>query len=248
MYPRIVVLFVLSTGCYAELGGGYMPSAHDSATSAAAGPGSSTSSSGWSVSLNVGFYLDAPIPLPVPYFPPAIGVGFAPISENALVPGGGAPRSNTSGYEARLDLTLPIDTGDLLSVRATGTYGKSSSAGIKESGQADYTDADAKGSEWFLGATIGGRTELGALFQLSLGLQHQQSTSVEKGAQQGGLPSYDISATGMAVRFMIAWTPEGMLLRNGYQYTPPKEQRHNDCRPVTTTHSDGTKTIDTQCF
>ncbi len=253
MSSKLAVLFTLSAGCYAELGGGYMPSAHDNATSTVASvppttTTTTTATSGWSVSFNIGFYLDAPIPLPVPYIPPAIGLGFAPISENALVAGDGAPRSNTGGYEGRLDLTLPIDTGDILSFRVTGTYGKSSSAGIKERGQADYTDADAKGSEWFLGATVGGRNELGGLFQLSLGLQHQHSTSVEKAASQGGLPSYDISATGFAMRFMIAWTPEGALFRNGYQYKPTKEQRHNDCHLVTTTNSDHVTTTHTECF
>jgi len=243
---KAVLAVLAASGCYAELGGGYMPSVHENATTTVAGVATTTAAttSGFTVSLNIGFYLDAPIPIPLPYIPPAIGLGFAPISENAVVPGDG-PRSNTGGYDLRLDLTLPIDTGDVLSVRATGTYGKSSSAGIKESGAADYADADARGSEWFLGGTIGGRNELGGLFQLSLGLQHQGSTSVEK---PGSMPSYDISATGLAIRFMIAWTPEGTLLRNGYQYRAPVEQKHNSCHPVTTTSSDGTQRTSTECY
>lgn len=247
MSLRAALVLVLGSGCYAELGGGYMPSVHDRATTTVAGVAStaSTDTGGWTVSFNLGFYLDTPLPIPLPYVPPAIGVALAPISENAAVPGGSAPRSNTSGYETRLDLTLPIDTGDVVSLRATGTYGWSSKAGIKEQGQPDYTDADAKGSEWFLGATVGGRNDLGALFQLSLGVQHQRSVSVEK---PGTLPSYEVAATGVAMRFMIAWTPTGFLFRNGYRYQPPVEQKHNSCHPVTKTSSDGTVTTSTECF
>jgi hypothetical protein len=252
LVQKCAALGLVLAGCYAEVGGGYMPSVHEVATPLATGPtpppSTTTSTGGWTVALNVGFYLDTPVPAPMRYFPPAIGGGLALIGENALVPGDHAPRSNTSGYEGRLDLTLPIDTGDLLSIRATGAYGWASKASFRPDGMADYSDTTGHGRSWFLGGTIGGRNDKGALFQLSLGVQHQHGTSVGHPVMNSdGLPGYDLSATGVALRFMIAWTPTGALMR-GYQYEPPKEQTHHDCHPVTTTSSDGTTTTRTECY
>jgi hypothetical protein len=84
---------------------------------------------------------------------------------------------------------------------------------------------DAEGGGWFLGGSLSyvhrGSTLIG-----SLGVERRHMEMAPTG--DPGLREVDYRATGVGVRFMIAWTPSGRFM----QYYTPSDIRHRRSGPT----------------
>ncbi|MBK7075659.1 MAG: hypothetical protein IPH44_25545 [Myxococcales bacterium] len=209
----VCALAVLASACYAEVGAGYFPAVK---THTVAETTVDADTSGLGLSVKVGFYLDVPLR----WIRSAIGVG--------LVPAGTGPRAvlptdgdNVGDHadELRVDVGVPW-FWRRLQARATFATSTVTYTKVKRGAADEYIDMDAEGGGWFLGGSLSyvhrGSTLIG-----SLGVERRHMEMAPTG--DPGLREVDYRATGVGVRFMIAWTPSGRFM----QYYTPSDIRQS---------------------
>jgi hypothetical protein len=199
--------------CFAEVGGGYYPSTHQTLTDPAAIPPVVTGSAGaWSAFLKVGFYFDIPIT------PAQSGVGLAwspngwgtdlVINRSKRGPADAAG----DGTVLRVDATLPVNPIPPLPrvrLRLVSEYGWYTDGGTRLPGKASYTNrTGASGHRWFVGPALS-FTTVGGSFIAAVGAQ-RMTVSIPVGTQRGpelGDFGLSTSAWGVGGSLTITLTP-----------------------------------------
>jgi hypothetical protein len=208
---------------------------HETATPAA-GQATTTETKAWGVLLKLGFYLD----IPVRSLRSAVGIGLAPggMGGEAVAPSEGGTDGVTGigvkGTEVRLDVAAPVFLIGTIQPRLSLIYTGLSTLSVTRpdadgDGDDEVVEADASGSSWFLGASIGGHGR-GSTVLFSVGLQrtHGVTAAAPEGAQP--VDRFAMSAWGAGARLLLSWTPSGKFMQ---YYTPapyePQQRGNAGC-------------------
>lgn len=205
--PLLCILAFATTACYAEVGAGYFPAVHTHTVTATT---VDADTSGLGLSIKVGFYLDVPLR----WIRSALGVGLVPAGTGprAMLPADGENLGDHAD-ELRVDVGVPW-FWKRMQARVTVAASSVTYTKVKRGAADEYIDMDADGGGWFLGGSLSyvhrGSTLIG-----SLGVERRHMEMPPTG--DPNLREVDYRATGVGVRFMIAWTPSGRWMK---YYTP----------------------------
>ncbi len=194
------------TGCYAEAGAAYYPSATTTVTPPTGAP-TTDHTRAWSILVKLGFYLDVPIRP----WRTAIGVGLSPggMGGEALRPAAGPASIVGKGADLRLDVAAPVVLWRRIQPRVSLIYTGIDEAAVGVGDMAVTSDATGRG--WFVGGSLGGHSK-GSTVLASVGVQTASlTTKLADGDTTSSI--VDSSAWGLGARLLMTWTPSGKFMQ-----------------------------------
>jgi hypothetical protein len=240
---------LVTTGCYAELGAGYYPSIKQTIDDPKAASVANYATSGWSVTMKLGFYLGVPIPP----LHTGVGVGYSPnaFGGDPVIPHQAPADMSPTGTTWRGDLMLPwhpIEDAPAFAPHLTIEHMSFTGASIRMDPGTEYEHAgNGSGSGWFIGPSFGA-VRFGAALLGSVGYQQLDCVIPADRTPDRESTGVETVARGFSVNVMIGWTPSGALIEH---YVPsesePQERGNAGCYYADHREPDGTVTTQWTC-